>query len=273
MISWCNGAWGSAQELRLPLSDRGLQLADGLFETVLVQGGRPRLLDAHLQRWQTSAAQLGMAPPPKAEWLKGLIAEAMARSGIGSGCGALRLNWSRGDGPERGIDLPQGDPSADSHRFWLSLHPHTPHFSAVAAWISRHERRNASSRLSRCKSFAYGQSILARREARQRGAEEALLQNTSGQLCCGTVANLLVQRQGRWLTPPLSSGCLPGVMRERCLASGLAREGDLGGRLQRGDQAVLINSLSCRPIQSLDGVGQSPMSTASAEQLWTHLLN
>ena len=88
----------------------------------------------------------------------------------------------------------------------------------------------------------------------------------------GTVANLLVQRQGRWLTPPLSSGCLPGVMRERCLASGLAREGDLGGRLQRGDQAVLINSLSCRPIQSLDGVDQSPISAASAEQLWTHLL-
>lgn len=271
MISWCNGAWGSAQQLMLPLSDRGLQLADGLFETVLVQGGRPRLLDAHLQRWQASAAQLGMAAPPKAEWLKGLIAEAVARSGIGSGCGALRLNWSRGDGPERGIDLPQSDPSADSHRFWLSLHPHTPRFSAVTAWISRYERRNACSLLSRCKSFAYGQAIQARREARQQGADEAVLLSTSGELCCGSTANLLVKRRGTWWTPPLSSGCLPGVMRGRALAMGLAGEQRLDPQPDPNDSWLLINSLSCRPLRSVDG---QPLNTqVEACALWTRLLD
>ncbi|NDD44970.1 MAG: hypothetical protein EBZ24_06010, partial [Synechococcaceae bacterium WB9_4xB_025] len=109
-ISWCNGRWGSAKELGVPLSDRGLLLADGLFETVLVQAGKPRLLEAHLQRWQTSAALLAMAPPPEADWLKGLITEAIDRCGLsgeGNECsGALRLNWSRGDGDGRGIELP-----------------------------------------------------------------------------------------------------------------------------------------------------------------------
>ena len=267
-IAWIDGHWGTADSLALPLNDRGLQLADGLFETVLLRRGIPMLLDQHLQRWRRGAELLGLAPPPDQQQLTPLIDEAVRRADLSATDAVLRLNWSRG-GAGRGIEPAAGA----GERFWLTLQQAQPQFSAVNAVISRLEQRNAASALSRCKSFAYGQSILARREARQRGVEEALLQNTSGQLCCGTVANLLVQRQGRWLTPPLSSGCLPGVMRERCLASGLAREGDLGGRLQRGDQAVLINSLSCRPIQSLDGVDQSPISAASAERLWTQLLD
>jgi branched-subunit amino acid aminotransferase/4-amino-4-deoxychorismate lyase len=70
---------------------------------------------------------------------------------------------------------------------------------------------------SRCKTFAYTAAIQARREAERAGADDALLHNTHGELCCGTVANLLVHREGRWITPPLSSGCLPGVMRARAL--------------------------------------------------------
>ena len=267
-IAWMDGHWGKADSLALPLNDRGLQLADGLFETVLLRRGIPMLLELHLQRWRRGAELLGLAPPPAKQQLAPLIQEAVRRSDLGATEAVLRLNWSRG-GAGRGIE----PATSTEERFWLTLQPVQPQFAAVNAVVSRLEQRNAASALSHCKSFAYGQSILARREARQRGAEEALLQNTSGQLCCGTVANLLVQRQGRWLTPPLSSGCLPGVMRERCLASGLAREGDLGGSLLRGDQAVLINSLSCRPLQSLDGMDQSPISAASAEQLWTQLLD
>ena len=52
------------------------------------------------------------------------------------------------------------------------------------------------------------------------------------ELCCGTAANLLVRREGRWLTPPLSSGCLPGVMRRLSLPLGLAQVGELGAMLR-----------------------------------------
>lgn len=275
MISWCNGAWGRSQELGLPLSDRGLQLADGLFETVLVRGGRPRLLNAHLQRWQTSAAQLGMAAPPDAEWLKGLITEAIDRCGLGgegSGRnGALRLNWSRGDGDGRGIDLGAAAVDPKQHRFWLTLQQHIPTFSPVRCWISRHERRNATSRLSHCKTFAYGQAIQARREAMQKGADEALMLSTSGELCCGSTANLLVKRGGAWWTPPLSSGCLPGVMRGRALALGLAREQRLDPQPDPNDSWLLINSLGCRPLRSVDG--QPLNAQVDARALWTGLLD
>ena len=278
-IAWIDGRWGTAAELSLPLLDRGLLLADGLFETVLVQAGRPQLLEQHLERWSLSAAELAMAPPPGQAELAPLIAEAIERAGLagGSRCGALRLNWSRGIAAGRGIDLPTGSPTeqadtAPSHCFWLQLSPCTPLFSAQTARISRQERRNADSRLSRCKTFAYGQAIQARHEARLAGADDALLLNGSGDLCCGTIANLLVRREGCWLTPPLSSGCLPGVMRGRALQLGLAQETRLQPDAQTGDRWLLLNSLSARPLRALDDQPLEPLSAEDAEAFWRRLL-
>ena len=61
-------------------------------------------------------------------------------------------------------------------------------------------------------------------------------------------------------------------MRGCCLASGLAQESDLETDLKRGDQALLINSLSCRPIHSVDGIELTPIEETTAQQIWTHLL-
>lgn len=262
-IAWIDGRWGNPEQLCLPLNDRGLLLADGLFETVLVEAGQPRLLAEHLGRWRRSAELLGMPEPPTDAALQPLLAEAVERSGIRDG--ALRLNWSRGSGG-RGLDLP----AELRPRFWLQLTAQRPLFTAVRCRISALERRQATL-LSRCKTFAYGGAIQARREAQAAGDDDALLLGEGGQLCCASAANLLVWRRGRWLTPPLSSGCLPGVMRERALALGLAEEAEITAAAlsswgHAGDGAcLLINSLSCRPLASLDG---RPLPRMAAEPLW-----
>jgi branched-subunit amino acid aminotransferase/4-amino-4-deoxychorismate lyase len=264
------GHWGDPAELSLPLSDRGLLLADGLFETVLLEEGRLQLLPDHLTRWNRSAALLGMAPPPDERLIQPLVAEAVARSGIHTG--ALRLNWSRGCGG-RGLDLPSPDNEPSTHRFWLQLTATDPQFDAVTTWISRQERRNAASQLSRCKSFAYTAQVQARREARAAGADDALLLSSAGELCCGSAANLFVRLRGRWTTPPLASGCLPGVMRGRALGLGSACERRLEpGALEECEGAVLINSLGCRPIHGCDGKALPPIPSGQAEQLWRGLL-
>ena len=291
------GKWGRPDQLSLPLDDRGLTLADGLFETVLVEQGQARLLDAHLERWRRSAALLGMEPPPTRQLLEPLIAAALQRSQAAGG--AMRLNWSRGSAPARGIDLPADGEPPLLHRFWLQFTPLQPSFRPVTVWISQLERRQGASLLSQCKTFAYGQAIQARREARSAGAEEALLLGTGGELCCGATANLLVCKGGTWLTPPLASGCLPGVMRGRALELGLVHEATLdpGLLLQSVDgsvhdpskdsvtdsvsAALLLNSLGCRPIRAVNGQVLGPADQANgdpgwasslAESLWRSLL-
>jgi branched-subunit amino acid aminotransferase/4-amino-4-deoxychorismate lyase len=264
------GQWGDPGELALPLADRGLLLADGLFETVLLEEGRLQLLEEHLERWRSSAELLAMAPPPDQTLILPLVAEAITRSGIRTG--ALRLNWSRGCGG-RGLDLPAPAQAAPAHRFWLQLTATAPQFEAVTTWISREERRNAASRLSRCKSFAYTAQVQARREAQAAGAHDALLLSSHGELCCGSAANLLVLHQGRWTTPPLASGCLPGVMRGRALRLGRACEGPLEpSDLKTCEGALLINSLGCRPIHRCDGTALAQVPSGQAEQLWRELL-
>lgn len=262
------GHWGPPGELCLPLDDRGLLLADGLFETVLVEGGEPRLLEPHHQRWCEGADLMGLPPPPDLQQVHQLALQAVARSGIATG--ALRLNWSRGSGG-RGLELP---PAGASGRFWLQLTACSPLFTPVRVIVSPTERRCASSLLSRVKTFAYGPAIQARRQARAAGADDALLESTAGGLCCGTAANLLLHLGERWLTPPLASGCLPGVMRGRLLAAGLAEEMPLPLELLAGEgaAALLINSLGCRPIQACDGRPLAALDPAQAETLWRSLL-
>lgn len=265
-IAWIDGRWGHPDALGIPLSDRGLQLADGVFETILVRAGRTCLLEEHLRRWRTGADLLGLPDPPPKHWLEPLIHQAIQRAGLVDGNGALRLNWSRGSSRTRGLAVAE----ISEPRAWLSLQHCSLTFSSIAAVISRHERRNPWSRLSRCKSFAYGQGIQARREAQAAGAHDALLLNTENELCSGTASNLLVHRKGAWLTPPLSSGCLPGVMRGRALATGICREAALGRFLQPSDQALLINSLSCRAIASVNGAAIGRHNNPAA--LWNSLL-
>ena len=272
-VAWCEGRWGTPAELSLPLDDRGLQLADGLFETVLIRNGQPCLLDEHLQRWSEASALLGLDPPPDRDHLMPLIQEAVQRALPDQSCGALRLNWSRGSSPQRGI----APPRSGEHRFWLTLQPWIPSFNPISAIISRLERRNCDSVLSRCKTFAYGQAVQARREASQRGCDDALLLNTRGELCCSTTANLLLKPGGEgadapWLTPPLRSGCLPGVMRARALQLGLAVEAELGESPGPDNQLLLINSLSCRGVLSLDDQPLSKQALAG-ESLWQALLD
>ena len=269
-IAWFNEEWGQPAELALPLSDRGLQLADGLFETILIHHNRPCLFDAHLRRWERSCELLGMAPPPKRAWLEPLIQKAIHRLGLAQGEGALRLNWSRGDGNQRGIGLDHNAADPSRHRFWMTLQTHTPTFGSVRTWISCHEYRQASSLMSRCKTFSYGQAIQVRREAQQSGADDGLMLNTNGTLCCGSSANLVVQRHGEWLTPPLSDGCLPGVMRGEALKQGLLKEQSLSAEPQPGDQWLLINSLGCRTISQVNG--ESLTNDGSAEPLWRSLV-
>ena len=247
-LGWIDDHWGIFKDLKLPINDRGLNFADGIFETILILNGTPKLLKEHLNRWEKSANILGMNPPPSKEWLISLIKEGINRSQLNNLNGVIRLNWTRGESKHRGIEFS----TPNLHRFWLEIDSYQPNFESISTIISQSERRNSFSKLSLCKTFAYNQSIQARIEARKLGFDDALLLNTQGEISCGTTANILVKRENIWLTPSLNSGCLPGVMRQRGIDLNIIKETVIEDKPQDDDEWFLINSLSCRPIQKIN---------------------
>jgi para-aminobenzoate synthetase/4-amino-4-deoxychorismate lyase len=78
-------------------------------------------------------------------------------------------------------------------------------------------------------------------------ADDVLMVNLDGQITESTIANVIVRLDGKWLTPPISSGCLPGVMRRVLLEAGEIEEAPvLVSDLARAEGLELINSVRLR---------------------------
>ncbi len=265
-LGWINGHWGVFKDLRIPINDRGLNFADGIFETILILNGIPQLLNEHLNRWEKSASFLEMNPPPSKEWLISLIQDGINRAQLKNVNGVIRINWTRGESKQRGINVSQ----TSNHNFWLEIDSYQPNFESISTMISQTERRNSFSRLSYCKTFSYSQGIQARLEAKNAGYNDALLLNSLGEICCATTANILVKRNNNWLTPPSNSGCLPGIMRQRGIDLNIIKESLIEATPKDNDEWFLINSLSCRPIQKINN--NELITSTNPKEFWLKLL-
>tara|TARA_Y100001968_G_C19317286_1_gene697406 strand:+ start:159 stop:1001 length:843 start_codon:yes stop_codon:yes gene_type:complete len=265
-LGWIDGDWGLFENLKVPINDRGLNFADGIFETILILNGIPKLLNEHLNRWEKSANILRMNPPPSKEWLISLIDEGIKLSKLNNQNGVIRINWTRGENKQRGIDLI----NSNLNRFWLEIDHYQPSFETISTIISQKERKNSYSRLNSCKTFAYNQSIQARIEAKEAGSDDALLLNTEGYMCCGTTGNIIVKRENIFLTPSLEIGCLPGIMRQRGIDLKIFKICNINLIPEDEDEWFLINSLSCRKIEKIDNK-YLKMST-NPRDLWYKLL-
>lgn len=71
--------------------------------------------------------------------------------------------------------------------------------------------------LSRIKTASALPYVLAARQARDAGTDEALLFNSAGEIAEASASNVFLFRNQRLITPPLSSGCLEGTMRRRII--------------------------------------------------------
>jgi branched-chain amino acid aminotransferase len=253
-LVWLNGRITDAAQAQIPVSDRGLLLGDGLFETMAVSGGQVFDLDAHLERLASGLALLKFAGSVDLVKLRAAIADYAAAGGMAQA--VLRLTATRGAGP-RGL-LP---PASPEPTLLMALSPMPPLNAApLSLHVATVTRRNEFSPLSRIKALPYLDNVLALQEAREHGADEALLLNTQGRIACASAANVFVLRGDRLETPPISDGALPGIMRARVLALapklGLAPvEMPLSaGGLAGADEVFLTNSIRrITPVRECDG--------------------
>ncbi|OFX12009.1 MAG: 2-keto-4-methylthiobutyrate aminotransferase [Alphaproteobacteria bacterium RIFOXYD12_FULL_60_8] len=234
-----NGRLVPFEDASIALNDRGFTLGDGVFETLRVRNGVPLRREAHLARLQSGSALLGIPCPTD-------LSEAMdsVLAANGHGEGVMRLTLTRGPGP-RGL-LPPDPPHPT---VVIAVTPLPPPMPAVRAVIAETTRRNEHSPLCRCKTLNYLDNVLARLEAERHGANEAILLNTEGLLAETTVANLFVVKDGAVLTPRLSDGALPGVLRGVLIPALKARECGLTVEdLLTADEVFVSNSLGVRPV-------------------------
>ncbi len=159
-----------------------------------------RRLEAHLARARASAATLGF------RWDRKAIDAALATV-IGNPPLRVRLTIGR---------------SGDAEVTTAPLAPNPPEWRLILA----PERLDADAPLLRHKTTE--RTLYERtRAALPDGIDEALFLNTRGEVAEGTITNIFADLGDGLLTPPLASGCLPGILRAELLASGRAREATL----------------------------------------------
>lgn len=208
-----NGELRKEDESLLRADNRGFRYGDGLFETMLVRHDRVRLGQYHLDRMNEGLHLLGLDLPQAFSLasLEASIAELAARNGYSTGCRARLTVFREAAGlyqiPDRraayflqtsGLGPAEGDTVS------LGVFP---------------GGRKACDVLSGIKSNNYLLSSLAGMHARKNGWDECILLNAHGRVAETAAANIWWVRGSFCFTPPLTEGCVAGVMRRFLLAA------------------------------------------------------
>lgn len=251
-----DGRVAGTEEMLLPVFDPAVRNGLGVFETVLVRAGRPFLIGRHARRMATGLGLIGATCPPQpgtlARWGMlavevGAVREGVLRMLATSRCGSVGCAPGEAGGFFARVEegLPYGDELlAGGLRVAIGCAP-----------------RTAGSLLAGVKAISYADHLLARLEARERGCDESLLQAPDGSILEGASSNLFLVEGDRLVTPPLTTGILPGVTRG--LIADLAGGHSLGFveeriddvRLYACDEGFLTSSLmGVAGIVEVDGV-------------------
>ncbi|GAA2247199.1 aminodeoxychorismate lyase [Rarobacter faecitabidus] len=260
-------------------ADHAFLLGDGVFETFLWRGGRVVGFDDHLERLMESLERLGILVPPNGE-LERSVAEVaiyLADRLDPSHPLRVRITVSSGDGPSglaRG-----GRPVLCVSAMPLPRGSGDPVRASIAPWP-----RNEWGALAGIKSVSKGEDIIAAREVRGSGANEAIWLNTRGDLCETATANVYVVQADRIVTPNLASGCLPGIARKLLLQHAPASKiplveervpGDILDRVRSGTAGLLLSSAVRGVVQvdELDGVVLSRLPLGKRlQELWQQIV-
>ncbi|MBW2280667.1 MAG: aminotransferase class IV [Deltaproteobacteria bacterium] len=221
MKVWIDDGLRDGDAASVPVRDHGLLYGDGVFEGIRVYARRVFRLDAHLGRLELGTRAVGIELPGGVERMRHVVLET-ARA-FGGDDAYLRLVVTRGDGP-LGIDTSEcGTPRVICIADELELFSDEQRRRGLAL-VTVSQRRPTPDVLDpRVKSLNYMTSVLARREARLAGADDALLLNRDGCVAEASVANVFAYRRGVLRTPSALDGALEGITREAVLelAAGL----------------------------------------------------
>jgi branched-chain amino acid aminotransferase len=212
MKIYLDGKFVDQADAKISVFDHGLLYGDGIFEGIRLYQGNIFRLDEHLERLEYSAKALMLKMP----WSRQEIAEATCESCRQNQLtdGYIRLVVTRGVG-DLGLSpwlCPK--PSIFIIADKIALYP-AEHYSTGLSIVTVPTRRmNAAALSPAVKSLNYLNNILAKIEARQAGALEAIMLNDQGYVAECTGDNIFIVHKGEILTPAASQGALKGITRD-----------------------------------------------------------
>ena len=170
----------------LELDSHGFPKTSGIFETIKTLNGQPIALARHMRRALDSARSLGLKMPPEEELrtdLRKILHDEPHE------VGKLRI-------------CIYADGFHLSHDEYTE--PTSPlRFTFFSQTVSGEEH----------KQFPYDHRFALLKSAQDEGFDDCILFNVKNEVTESAVANLLFLIQGTWVTPPISAGVLPGVIR------------------------------------------------------------
>ena len=217
-LVYVNGAFRPAAEAAVSVFDHGLLYGDGVFEGIRAYNGRVFKLERHIERLFDSARAIRLEIPHSQAEVCDIVVETCRRNAIHDGY--IRLVVTRGRG-DLGID-PRKCPRPE---LFVIARPQLTVYSEASAGIrmvTSAFRRNAIDATSpSIKSLNYLNNVLARIDANDRGADEALMLDAQGYVAEATVDNFFIVTEHELVAPPTATN-LKGVTRETLLALALS---------------------------------------------------
>jgi 4-amino-4-deoxychorismate lyase len=209
MTEWY--AFSEEQSIINP-NDRGLQYGDGLFETIAIRQGEPRLWDHHVQRLKSGCKRLALELPTAAT-LRDRLHTAIAESNHDSDFCVAKIIVTAGVS-QRGYGRTMPTDSAT----YIGVFPGKPvirqTYEKGAATILCETRLAVGSPVAGLKTLNRIEQVLARSECLRTGAFEGLTLDTDGRLICGSMSNVFISRDKTILTPDLDRCGVAGIMRQ-----------------------------------------------------------
>jgi len=241
---YLNGELMPRSQAKVSILDYGFLFGYGLYETIRAYGGKPFRLDSHLARMRYSAERLGIELEMKV--LRQAVKDTVKANGYKDT--RIRLTVSIGEGtmsPDlRSCKTPTILVIAGEYH-----PPAAEKYAQGYKTIISSIRRNSQSPVTYMKSANTMEHMLARREAKDKGADEALFLNEKGYMTESAGCNVFTVSKGILKTPRFETGILPGVTRVVVfeLAAGLgikvSEKNIRLAELLAADEVFLTNSM------------------------------
>ena len=233
-----NGRIVDGEHVRLNVRDHGLLYGDGVFEGIRIYNGRVFRLADHLRRLALSAAYIGLEFPYSLERIGAIVEETAAA--FGKREAYVRLLVTRGAGG-LGVD-PFSCEAPQVVCMVGGIAMYDPKdLQAGIDMVTTSMRKPPPDVLNpEIKSLNYLNSVMAKREARLRGAHEGLVLNLHGKVAEASAANVFAWIDGFLVTPPTIDGALPGITRATVIE--LAQELGIEVRMRSIGQAGLMRA-------------------------------